>query len=266
MNVSCPSCRARYRVSDDKIKGRGAKITCPKCAHRFVVYRHEEDAPDVGSLDFRTLGLTWRASRGVGLVHEFHDLDGLRELMGDGRVDHNFRISVDGHNWTPLDAVPDLDAFFHGKWQGAKRGEIKAMMPARPEEDDEADAPTMIAGRGSSLASEIRQAVNAEATPAPADTRNQAESQAPQSTGHPMPAPPDTGSPLGEPPPNSGPRLGESIDPAPLDPTPIHVPRAEQPPQTVRPPSVPAPSGRRGCSSLLGFGAAILFAAWSYLS
>jgi len=36
--VSCESCRSRYKLDDAKVSGRGAKITCPKCKHVFVVY------------------------------------------------------------------------------------------------------------------------------------------------------------------------------------------------------------------------------------
>ncbi len=42
MVITCPSCAARYRLSPDKIQGRGAKITCPKCAHVFVVFTDQE--------------------------------------------------------------------------------------------------------------------------------------------------------------------------------------------------------------------------------
>ena len=38
MVITCPSCSARYGLNPDKIKGRGAKITCPKCSHVFVVF------------------------------------------------------------------------------------------------------------------------------------------------------------------------------------------------------------------------------------
>ncbi len=38
MVITCPACSARYRLNPDKIKGRGAKITCPKCSHVFVVF------------------------------------------------------------------------------------------------------------------------------------------------------------------------------------------------------------------------------------
>jgi predicted Zn finger-like uncharacterized protein len=46
MVITCPSCSARYRLSPDKIKGRRAKITCPKCAHVFVVFSEGEDGGD----------------------------------------------------------------------------------------------------------------------------------------------------------------------------------------------------------------------------
>lgn len=38
MIVTCESCQAKYKLDDAKITGRGAKITCPKCRHVFVVY------------------------------------------------------------------------------------------------------------------------------------------------------------------------------------------------------------------------------------
>ena len=44
MVITCPACEARYRLNRDKIQGRGAKITCPKCAHVFVVFNETEGA------------------------------------------------------------------------------------------------------------------------------------------------------------------------------------------------------------------------------
>lgn len=38
MIVSCESCKSRYKLDDSKVTGRGAKITCPKCKHVFVVF------------------------------------------------------------------------------------------------------------------------------------------------------------------------------------------------------------------------------------
>ena len=50
MVITCPACSARYRLNPQKIAGRGAKITCPKCAHVFVVFTEaadkQEDAAD----------------------------------------------------------------------------------------------------------------------------------------------------------------------------------------------------------------------------
>ncbi|MBM4366353.1 MAG: zinc-ribbon domain-containing protein [Deltaproteobacteria bacterium] len=37
MIVSCESCKSSYKLDDNKITGRGVKITCPKCKHVFVV-------------------------------------------------------------------------------------------------------------------------------------------------------------------------------------------------------------------------------------
>ena len=47
MIVTCPACSARYKINEAKIQGRGAKITCPRCGHRFVVYREDRPANDI---------------------------------------------------------------------------------------------------------------------------------------------------------------------------------------------------------------------------
>ncbi len=44
MVITCPSCSARYRLNPEKIQGRGAKITCPKCSHVFVVFTDKDEA------------------------------------------------------------------------------------------------------------------------------------------------------------------------------------------------------------------------------
>jgi predicted Zn finger-like uncharacterized protein len=46
MIVTCPACSSRYRIKDEKIQGRGAKISCPKCDHKFVVHREADPAAD----------------------------------------------------------------------------------------------------------------------------------------------------------------------------------------------------------------------------
>ncbi|MEC8425362.1 MAG: zinc-ribbon domain-containing protein, partial [Myxococcota bacterium] len=43
--VTCDHCGARYKLDEARISGRGAKITCPRCSHVFVVYR--EQAADI---------------------------------------------------------------------------------------------------------------------------------------------------------------------------------------------------------------------------
>ncbi|MCP4868362.1 MAG: hypothetical protein GY898_06565 [Proteobacteria bacterium] len=49
MVITCPSCSARYRLNPDKIEGRGAKITCPKCSHIFVVFSEQEEKSSPGA-------------------------------------------------------------------------------------------------------------------------------------------------------------------------------------------------------------------------
>lgn len=44
MIVTCESCKSRYKIEDSKISGRGARITCPRCKHQFVVYTAEKNA------------------------------------------------------------------------------------------------------------------------------------------------------------------------------------------------------------------------------
>lgn len=48
MVITCPSCFARYRLSPDKLQGKGAKITCPKCSHVFVVFTDAQGAATSG--------------------------------------------------------------------------------------------------------------------------------------------------------------------------------------------------------------------------
>ena len=42
MIVTCDHCGARYKLDESRVSGRGAKITCPRCKHVFVVYREQE--------------------------------------------------------------------------------------------------------------------------------------------------------------------------------------------------------------------------------
>jgi len=69
MIVSCPACAARYKINESKISARGAKITCPRSAHKFVVFRDpRREAPtetpagakvpeDLAERDFNTVGV-----------------------------------------------------------------------------------------------------------------------------------------------------------------------------------------------------------------
>lgn len=62
MIVSCESCKSRYKLDDSKITGRGAKITCPKCKHVFVVLAPPSsivDSPKPSMLPQTAAGNEW---------------------------------------------------------------------------------------------------------------------------------------------------------------------------------------------------------------
>ena len=181
MIVTCPSCGARYKINESKVKGRGAKITCPRCAHRFVFYREGEEPArpsedPVALLDFRNVGITWKA-RSQGTIMEFTNLGTLLGWLHDGKLETVDQISFNGRKWTYIEQIPDLSAYFAEIHRKCTRGEISLSGDDDAEEEDDSDAPTTIAGRGSRIASEISDAVRDAATPGPAEARSDAEEE-----------------------------------------------------------------------------------------
>ncbi len=268
MIASCPSCHARYKVADSKIKGRGAKISCPKCSHKFTVYKEpaNEPVPDVGALDFRRVSIVFKAQRGIGITIEFNTLDQLREHLSNGRLDAGSRITYDQRIWTPIDAIVDLDAWFHDVYKRAERGEIQLRAPAPERDEDAADAPTTIVGRGSSLASEIRMAVSAEATPPPAVARGNRPPPIPSDPG-PLsmgsepsepPPPPREEEPSAAPSAPSQPVVPDLPPPAPIQATPALVQPERLPPP--RPPPVVPPAPEARSNAALWVAAAVILA------
>src|SRR5688572_27099488 len=146
MIVTCPSCSARYKFDEAKLKGRAAKITCPKCAHKFLVRPPAEAAPpaeeeepetpeepvssgggtaqvrigasaappssDIFSVDFRKLGVTWQVRRGLGLTYEFHTLKQLHKMLDEEQVAPRDSITWDGKGWRSIETIPDIEAYF----------------------------------------------------------------------------------------------------------------------------------------------------------
>ena len=182
MIVTCPACSSRYKLDDSKIKGRGAKITCPGCKHRFVVVKDAKPKPvssvpaDLASRDFQNVGITWTVRKDIGLTYDVYDLATFRRYLDDGRVTTDDQLSYDNTTWKKIAEIDDLDAFFWDVWQRATAGEIRVRQRIQiggerdDDEEDEDDAPTAIIGTGSSLAEEIRRAVQ-EGTPAPPSSR-----------------------------------------------------------------------------------------------
>ncbi len=187
MIVTCERCAARYKLDDSKIKGRGARFTCPECQHVFVVYTKgnepepgqepsqaaEEDTQDdvdgssnplaqdadsssglVGTvkradqLDYRRVGIsTWKVRVKIGLVYDFSDIGTLRKYIQDRRVTEDDVISHDGSNWVRIGDIPDLDAYFVQVYE-----ELEDQLQERGEEGEEEefeDGPIMVVGMGS---------------------------------------------------------------------------------------------------------------------
>lgn len=57
MIIECPSCRTKFRLDEDRIKGRGARVRCRRCGDAIVVLKPgEAQAADIGggTLDLRS--------------------------------------------------------------------------------------------------------------------------------------------------------------------------------------------------------------------
>ena len=67
MIIECPSCRARYRLKPDRIRGKGARVRCRHCGGTITVLleaRPEESPTSGGSGGFLDLGSAVRESLG----------------------------------------------------------------------------------------------------------------------------------------------------------------------------------------------------------
>ncbi|MCO4744760.1 MAG: zinc-ribbon domain-containing protein [Proteobacteria bacterium] len=285
MIVSCPSCEERYKFSEEKLGKRGAKITCPKCRHVFVVYKDRETeslgrksadgtitaderataqpAPprnpwprDFPTWSFRELGATWRVRKLQGMTYEFYSLEELNGFLEERQVSRSDQISIDGRDWHAIEDFSNLTAYFYDTWKRVESGEIQ--LDDEEDEEDEADAPTTIMGAASSLADEIRRAVQDARTPAPSPSRVSAtpasatprtsspRETSPDQTGDhagfvtPPPAQPSWGGPMDEPEPTSKAR---SWSPPPREPSPAPAPAAPVvPPRPERAPTTGGPS------------------------
>lgn len=54
LKVQCEKCKTKYKLEESRVQGKGAKITCPKCRHVFVVMKDalnvSEGSDDSGEL------------------------------------------------------------------------------------------------------------------------------------------------------------------------------------------------------------------------
>jgi predicted Zn finger-like uncharacterized protein len=180
MIVTCDHCGARYKLDDSKISGRGAKITCPRCRHVFVVYKDQAaagataNAPpatatasvapaiepaasppstpmapqlDVHSLDFRKVGIqSWKVKVKIGLVYDFSDYKTLSKYITDGRVTSSDLLSHNGADWTPIGDIEDLKQHFVDVYVAAQVALEAEAARDSVTDFDEDDGPTNIMG------------------------------------------------------------------------------------------------------------------------
>jgi predicted Zn finger-like uncharacterized protein len=176
MVVTCDHCGARYRLPEDRIEGRGARITCPRCQHVFVVYRQEEGdvatkavddepIPDVHDLNFKSVGiLGWKVKVAIGLVYDFSDYKTLRKYLNEGRVTHRDNLSHNGTDWVEISSITDLQQHFVDVYLAAKnrqKVDAKAAVAAENAAREAVDA--------DAIADELLSAVSSSGEPETAD-------------------------------------------------------------------------------------------------
>jgi len=107
-SIVCPGCQAHYRLPADSPQGRGLKITCPKCAHVFVLMDEPEPFEVIGEEAVDAMYLPemgrrgWRVRTEAGLAYDFADTQTLRRYLAEGKIDLSDMVSVDGGTWHSL--------------------------------------------------------------------------------------------------------------------------------------------------------------------
>ena len=91
MQVTCEHCSAEYDLDPGEITGRGVRITCPSCAHVFIVYQQETPQESSGN---------------DGIDIEI-DLDDKGELDIDIDFDAMFDEVLSGVEETPSENKPE---------------------------------------------------------------------------------------------------------------------------------------------------------------
>jgi predicted Zn finger-like uncharacterized protein len=151
MVVTCDHCGARYRLNEGRITGPGARITCPKCRHVFVVYHEAEALPplEVHKLDFRSVGIrSWKVKVAIGLVYDFSDYRTLQKYIKDGRVTMTDNLSHDGKTWAEVGSFPDLAQHFIEVYRAAERAQVAESDVTLEEADDAESLAEAIAEAG----------------------------------------------------------------------------------------------------------------------
>ena len=190
MVVTCDHCGARYRFDDERISGRGARITCPRCRHVFVVHTDNpgdseaaaeaEVLPplDVNKLDFTTVGIkSWKVKVAIGLVYDFGDYKTLRKYIQEGRVTDADKLSHDNESWVEIGSLSDIKEHFIAVYREAEQAQA-ALAAAEAAAAEAAAHPTQ--EQAEAIADALLDAVESDDEPPEVDIEVQASEDDPE--------------------------------------------------------------------------------------
>lgn len=114
MKVVCPACNARYRLPDDRVRGKVLKIRCKSCGHIFQVRDPNTKATDSASIRSRST----RATGAFGAVDDPRKTDSttsqpLETSAGSFSNERIWYYSINGESYGPY-RESELFARFQG--------------------------------------------------------------------------------------------------------------------------------------------------------
>lgn len=102
MKVVCPACNARYRLPDDRVRGKVLKIRCKSCGHIFQVRDPNTKATDSASIR----GRSTRATGAFGAVDDSRKTDStspqsVETSPGSFSSERIWYYSINGESYGP---------------------------------------------------------------------------------------------------------------------------------------------------------------------
>jgi len=139
VKISCPSCSAKYSISDEKVVSRLAKIRCRKCGATIVIDGKVNppnvttstggDAPDAHE-HADAAGTEYSVDMGEGDQRTMPLAD-IVAAYNAGQITGETYVWADGFaDWKPLSDVQDIVEALHSTSTGTARGSAPQAAPA----------------------------------------------------------------------------------------------------------------------------------------